>query len=100
MNTEALQRTTVDPNRPDIQEKANKLAQMLVQRYGPGDSIAVALILTEELMSGVLHLESPMPEANIDMITRLLKTLTSNVLQHGRCARLLNDTKTVNGVAH
>lgn len=88
-STEATM-THVDPNSEHVQQQARKLAEALIESLGIADTIGVLLVSTETVLTGILHLETPMVEGNVDTITRLLDSLKAAVLSHESCARRIN----------
>lgn len=80
----------VNPNTPEIQERAQKLAHGLIDRVPIGEAIGVLLVATEAVLVAVLHQESPLCEANIACVEQLLDTLRSNVMNHADCAKTIN----------
>lgn len=69
---------------------AEQIVRVLVAQHGLGGATARLVSATEQLLSGVLHLRSPLWEQNAVNVGNLCATLTANVLQHRDCARDVN----------
>lgn len=93
LTTEQVHTVEVDPNRPDVQAKAERIVRVLVDSFGVGFAIATLIVATEYVFSVILHAETPMPEGNIAMAERLLTSLKANVMKHADCAKTINGVK-------
>lgn len=88
--TDAVQLVAVDGSSPEIQEEATQRAERLVREVGLANAIALSMLITEQLLTSVLHLESPMWESNVEGVGQLISSLSHNVLGHQECARRIN----------
>lgn len=95
----SLQRLTIDANDPVVQGAADKLVKDLMRMVGEELAIGVLAVAITDILSGVLHMETPEPETNIKGVMTLLNNIRDNVLAHTDCALALNG-KTVNKLVH
>lgn len=82
----------LNPNDPKIQTAAMTLAEGLIEREGGGVAFAVGTLIValEVVLTGVLHMDTPMPEQNVQSVRKLLDALTANVMLHAECCRHIN----------
>ena len=88
---EKVDQLIVDPNDPRLAELGARIALGLVEKVGAGEAIAVLTTGLYQALWGVLHATTPMPEANIAQINRLLDDLHAKVRSHEKCALHIND---------
>lgn len=73
------------------QRVGKKLMLQLFDQLGPGRATTVLYVALTEALIGILHIESPMPEVNIEAIHQLLATLSENTANHEDCAIHLSE---------
>lgn len=76
---------TVDPNRQDLRQAALLLVTGLVGIHGIADAIGIMVLGTEDILTTMMHIDSPFPEANIETIRTLLTALLGRVMSHADC---------------
>lgn len=74
----------IDANDSIVQEQAVVLLEHLFKVFGVERGVAIALACTYEALAALLIADSPMPEANIAEVRRLLDALVTNVRSHER----------------
>lgn len=74
----------------ETDKTAEELVTRLVREAGVGPATATLVSACEMALTALLHLESPMYEANVQAASILLATLTGNVLAHRDCAERIN----------
>lgn len=84
----------VDVNDPLTQALSQEIVATTVKTLGPGRALAVLLASVEEVLCTLMHVQTPMPEAHIESIKKMLDTLRASVLSHEECLRGVNaDTR-------
>ncbi len=79
------QQLVIDVNKERVQRRALTLAQGLIATFGEADAVAVLVRATEEILTGILHTETPVPEANAAAVDLLLTQLQERVMMHRDC---------------
>lgn len=82
---------TVNTGDERLQRAGKKLTQQMFAQTDPGRATAVLYVALTEAMIAILHIESPMPEANIAAMESLIDTLRENVGNHHDCALHLSE---------
>lgn len=86
------QELRADTTDPEVRAIGRRLTEALVQHVGLAKATAVLTSAVTEIYLAVLHIESPMPEANIASIRTLVDSIKTNTEQHEECAKRLSET--------
>ena len=85
-----LQQLVVNPNDRIVQAAAEETATTLVTQLGVAKAVGVAVVVVERMLIAILHMETPMPEQNVEMVQRLLSQLEAGVMDHEECCYTIN----------
>ena len=79
-------RIHVDPGNEQVHAQAKALLKGLIESAGLPVTIGVLLVALESVLIGILHHQSPMPEANAAVVEDIVTSLRDGVLAHKNCA--------------
>lgn len=72
---------------PEVNAAANAMLEKLIAEQGLATTTKLLAVAMTKLLVGILHLDTPEPELNIQTIEKVLLEMTERVSDHFECCR-------------